>query len=571
MTPPWWTAAAAGGASAKGRRCASAAPYHTSGPRRDPHKAAAQHLDEPFAPRLFDTLRLRTFSDDELHAAFDARDADGDGNLDRDEITLLIKDIYHVDHANVCATEAEKVADDTDRLLEKWDDDGDGLISRGEFEAHVKAHAEKLDKRVWAISGCMLATGVSVGIIIPVMPMLVQQMGLSTADFGLVVASFGASKLLGNIPSGVFVDRHGRLPLLSGGLAALGVATGAIGFAGDLPQLVACRFAMGLGVSAFITAATMYITDISTPLNRARTMAPMMAAFSAGTALGPAIGGVLANTIGISHTFWAVGGMFGVLGVGTYAAMAETHRPVRLAQQQRAAGHVVDVAASSPAAGAAADRRTLGAEFLDTFRQWGPLLQNRKLRGMLSLNVCYWIALAGSQMTLLPMILSGPEYGLDAQGLGTVFAMMSVIAVLGAQPCAALADRFGKPQAIVPACFILGGSMLALPFMHSYESMMALMAVWAVGGTMLGSAPTAHVTDIVPPEARTQALALMRTVGDVGLLVGAGGAGLLADWSSMGAAMDGNAGLLLVATTWFAFRTLWSRTSTASSAEEKKK
>ena len=110
--------------------------------------------------------------------------------------------------------------------------------------------------------------------------------------------------------------------------------------------------------------------------------------------------------------------------------------------------------------------------------------------------------------------------------------------------------------------------MLALPFMQSYESMLALMGVWAVGGTMLGSAPTAHVTDIVPPEARTQALALMRTVGDVGLLVGAGTAGVLADWSSMGAAMDGNAGLLLVATTWFAFRTLLSRNAAADSSKK---
>ena len=47
--------------------------------------------------------------------------------------------------------------------------------------------------------------------------------------------------------------------------------------------------------------------------------------------------------------------------------------------------------------------------------------------------------------------------------------------------------------------------MLALPFMQSYEGMMALMAVWAVGGTMLGSAPTAHAINVVPPESRAQA------------------------------------------------------------------
>ena len=32
-------------------------------------------------------------------------------------------------------------------------------------------------------------------------PILVQELGISTSEFGLVIAAFGASKLLGNIPA----------------------------------------------------------------------------------------------------------------------------------------------------------------------------------------------------------------------------------------------------------------------------------------------------------------------------------------------------------------------------------
>ena len=204
---PGVSAASAASAAAARPAAANTVPtpqrraVHGSAAARRPHKAAAAHLDEPFAPRLFDALRLATFSEAELRAAFDKYDTDGDGNLDRGEITRLVHDICRVQHPCPAGTDdSEQVTEDTDRLLAKWDDDGDGLVSRAEFEAHVREHAEKLDPRVWPIAGCMLATGVSVGVIIPVMPVLVQDMGLSTADFGLVVAAFGASKLLGNIP-----------------------------------------------------------------------------------------------------------------------------------------------------------------------------------------------------------------------------------------------------------------------------------------------------------------------------------------------------------------------------------
>ena len=49
---------------------------------------------------------------------------------------------------------------------------------------------------------------------------------------------------------------------------------------------MALPFHAGAGASGFLTAATSYVVDISNPLNRARSMAPLFTAFSAGAALG---------------------------------------------------------------------------------------------------------------------------------------------------------------------------------------------------------------------------------------------------------------------------------------------
>ena len=75
---------------------------------------------------------------------------------------------------------------------------------------------------------------------------------------------------------------------------------------------------------------------------------------------------------------------------------------------------------------------------------------------------------------------------------------------------------------------------------------------------MLSTAPIAFLSDHVSEESRAQAIALLRTCGDVGFLVGASGVGALADFTSMGVAMESTSALLFTATTWFAARQILS-------------
>jgi hypothetical protein len=129
-------------------------------------------------------------------------------------------------------------------------------ISYEDFKHHIRTSAEALDPRVAALAGSFLLVGTSVGIVIPCMPILVQSIGMSTSQFGLVVSAFGLSKLLGNIPSAFYTDRYGRAPVMVMGLGLCSVGMGSVGLTLDMGSLATywlmmSRLVTGLGVSLF--------------------------------------------------------------------------------------------------------------------------------------------------------------------------------------------------------------------------------------------------------------------------------------------------------------------------------
>ena len=47
------------------------------------------------------------------------------------------------------------------------------------------AAPEARDPRIWPLSATMMLSGTAVGVVLPVMPLLVGQLGLSEAQFGI--------------------------------------------------------------------------------------------------------------------------------------------------------------------------------------------------------------------------------------------------------------------------------------------------------------------------------------------------------------------------------------------------
>ena len=153
---------------------------------------------------------------------------------------------------------------------------------------------------------------VAFGVIIPVLPHLVQQFvggDTSTAAYWVGVFSFAFSivQFFSAPMLGALSDRFGRRPVILLSCLGLGADFVFMALAPSLAWLFVGRIISAI-TSANFTTANAYIADVLPPEGRAKGYGMIGAAFGLGFIVGPLIGGVLGD---ISHRlpFWCAAGL----------------------------------------------------------------------------------------------------------------------------------------------------------------------------------------------------------------------------------------------------------------------
>ena len=149
---------------------------------------------------------------------------------------------------------------------------------------------------------------IGIGIIIPVMPDLILEVGGGTlgsaAVWGGVLASvFAVMQLLFGPTIGNLSDRYGRRPVLLISLFFMGIDYIVMGVAHTIWLLFVGRVIGGLTASTQPTVAA-YIADISEPDEKAQNFGLIGAAFGIGFVLGPLFGAAFAE-FGTRAPFYA--------------------------------------------------------------------------------------------------------------------------------------------------------------------------------------------------------------------------------------------------------------------------
>mmetsp|Transcript_23240 Transcript_23240/g.72585 ORF Transcript_23240/g.72585 Transcript_23240/m.72585 type:complete len:528 (+) Transcript_23240:14-1597(+) len=409
----------------------------------------------------------------------------------------------------------------------------------------------RIDPRVWPIAASALMMGSAIGVVMPALPLFAKDIGISPAGFGQVVSIMGITRLFFNVPAAMAAERFGRRPLLVGGPVLTAVGMGLTGTAHSMGELLSYRFITAAGGSFQMSGAQLYLTDISTPANRARTMAPLMASFSAGTAVGPAVGGYLAENFGLATPFYLVGGVIGAVSALNYFTLPETHTRLEPAYS----GKQLDqgAAGKAPREGAAAGEKSQGEQQQQAkgiSSAWADVLRSRDLGAAVLLHSSYWVTTAACQFTLLP-ILASESFGMGAGDLGFIYAMMSVINVLGSQPAAWVSDNIGRKTSIVTGGALYAAAAAMLPWATDTSMLYGIVGLYGVGSTILGTAPSAYVADVADERSRAAALAVQRSGGDLGLLVGATLGGSIAVTYGVPAAMMSAAAVMAMSTAGF--------------------
>lgn len=170
-----------------------------------------------------------------------------------------------------------------------------------------------------AVAACM--TGL--GVVAPILPLYAHSLGAGGAALGMMYAAFSASRMLLGPVMGRLSDRVGRRRLIMAGLSAYAVVSLLYVIAHTMWQLTAFRFLHGMASVLVTPIAQAYVADLTPPGKEGRIMNLFYTSQFIGMALGPLIGGGLAERWGLVAPFYAMGALTFLALVGVFTLVPE--------------------------------------------------------------------------------------------------------------------------------------------------------------------------------------------------------------------------------------------------------
>lgn len=341
-----------------------------------------------------------------------------------------------------------------------------------------------------ALAVLLAALGTSIANV--ALPALSEAFAAPFAAVQSVVVAYLAGMTVFALIAGRLGDRFGLKPMLLLGLALFALASGLCALAPGLELLVAARALHGAGAAFMMTLGTALMRETAGAARMGRAMGLLGTVSAMGTALGPALGGVLLGAWGWRSLFLLLVPL-AVCGLALTAAFLPRAR----------------AEAPAPARPVTGDHA------------WH-LLPN--LLGNLLVT-----------MVMMGTLVVGPFYlrlglGLSDTAIGLVLSVGPALSMLSGVPGGRLVDRFGA-QRVAQAGLVLlaaGAALLALmPQLAGLAGYVGALLVLTPGYQLFLAANTTAALADVAPARRGTVSGLLGLSRNLGLIVGAAGLGAL--------------------------------------------
>jgi DHA1 family tetracycline resistance protein-like MFS transporter len=342
------------------------------------------------------------------------------------------------------------------------------------------------------------------GIVVPVLPFIVEAFDASASLLGLLVASYAAMQFVFAPIWGRLSDRIGRRPVLLMTIAGSASALLLAGLAPSLFWLFVARI-VGGGFAANISVASAYITDATDESERTRWMGLLGASFAVGFTLGPAIGGAL-GPLGYHVPLLVAAAMAGANFLWAVAVLREPEAPE--------ATEASEVSAGSRAPEGPADASGAVASPLVRRICWANL----------------FFSLAVTQLETVFAFLMMAKFDYDLRAVAFILVGMAVV-MGGVQGggIRALAARFGERSLLYAGAVLMAVAFVGIPFAPSVGLLLAPLAVSAVGRGICQPSMMSLVSSFATPATRGQVLGTFTSRASLARAIGPLPAGLLFD------------------------------------------
>jgi MFS family permease len=354
---------------------------------------------------------------------------------------------------------------------------------------------------------------------------LVQKLGASAAQAGLVVAAYSLCSIVSGIVGGWLADRIGRRPVLIGSISCTTLLVVSMAVAVEAWQVGLVMLLLGCIDPAFVPAARAAVADAVEEDRRPRAFALLAVANAVGWIAGPVIGAGL-STLGYPLLF----GVSGLL-IGTYVVIAgrwlpETRSPGARGGVQPIADlplgtGTVGVSIEIPGmvrAGSPGVRRTADRPRLRIFVAFLPLL------AVIQAVTFLWV-------TTLPINAAGP-LGLATPMWGLLFGLNGLLIVVFQMRVSRACDKRSKPRLIaVSLGLYMAGLAVVAPLTSAIAAPGLAVTITLVtfGEIVLMPIVPAFVSDLAPVHRRGAFQGVALAAGGLGSGLGPPIAGFILD------------------------------------------
>ncbi len=196
--------------------------------------------------------------------------------------------------------------------------------------------AANWQRTVWVAAGTQVVTLVGFGMALPFLPLYVQALGVQergeVALWSGILAGAAAFPMAVMAPIwGALADRYGRKTMLVRSMLGGAALVAAMGFVGDVWQLLVLRLIQG-GLTGSQSAASALVAAASPVRQVGFALGLVNTAVQVGSSIGPALGGFTVGGLGFRGSFvlggllLAIGGLMAVFWVEEPRRSPRTHR-----------------------------------------------------------------------------------------------------------------------------------------------------------------------------------------------------------------------------------------------------
>ena len=272
------------------------------------------------------------------------------------------------------------------------------------------------------------------GLVIPILPIYAQELGASAFAVGMIVASFSIMQFFFAPFWGNLSDRLGRKPVLLTSMVLMAGSYVLFAFSYSLVVLFLARTMAGIA-SANLSAAQAYISDISTPENRAKNFGLFGAAFGLGFIFGPPIGGFLKSRYGIESVGLTAAGLSLFNLVWAYLVLPESIK----------------------------EKNPKAPLFANPLNDIWRSLKRPALRELLIMNVVFITAFSIMQIT--SSLLWSDEYALNEEQIGYMFAFIGIsVALIQGTLIGFFQRKLGEKRLLIAGNVLMGLGLVSMPF-----------------------------------------------------------------------------------------------------------